>query len=110
MQLGQSRKKPSVSGVPRWAERAQRPQVKGQTVLDDSAVTPHTGEASLSLLSRFLCVRVIYGEVCFEMSTDLWVKQIKPQKLIFPTGSNGPQSFTVEQWGTPDKLPRAHTW
>lgn len=24
-------------------------------------------------------------------------------------GSNGPQSFTVEQWGTPDKLPRAHT-
>uniref|UniRef100_A0A5F9DNE1 E3 ubiquitin-protein ligase NEDD4 n=1 Tax=Oryctolagus cuniculus TaxID=9986 RepID=A0A5F9DNE1_RABIT len=24
-------------------------------------------------------------------------------------GSNGPQSFTVEQWGTPEKLPRAHT-
>ncbi|XP_069480984.1 E3 ubiquitin-protein ligase NEDD4 isoform X2 [Ambystoma mexicanum] len=24
-------------------------------------------------------------------------------------GSNGPQLFTVEQWGTPDKLPRAHT-
>ncbi|XP_049761213.1 E3 ubiquitin-protein ligase NEDD4 isoform X1 [Elephas maximus indicus] len=24
-------------------------------------------------------------------------------------GSNGPQCFTVEQWGTPDKLPRAHT-
>ncbi|XP_029426644.1 E3 ubiquitin-protein ligase NEDD4 isoform X5 [Nannospalax galili] len=24
-------------------------------------------------------------------------------------GSNGPQSFTVEQWGAPDKLPRAHT-
>ncbi|XP_028627188.1 E3 ubiquitin-protein ligase NEDD4 isoform X2 [Grammomys surdaster] len=24
-------------------------------------------------------------------------------------GSNGPQSFTVEQWGTRDKLPRAHT-
>uniref|UniRef100_A0A8C5PAT7 E3 ubiquitin-protein ligase NEDD4 n=1 Tax=Leptobrachium leishanense TaxID=445787 RepID=A0A8C5PAT7_9ANUR len=25
-------------------------------------------------------------------------------------GSNGPQLFTVEKWGTPDKLPRAHTW
>uniref|UniRef100_UPI003AAED026 E3 ubiquitin-protein ligase NEDD4-like isoform X5 n=1 Tax=Centroberyx gerrardi TaxID=166262 RepID=UPI003AAED026 len=24
-------------------------------------------------------------------------------------GSNGPQLFTIEQWGTPDKLPRAHT-
>ncbi|XP_055291562.1 E3 ubiquitin-protein ligase NEDD4 isoform X2 [Moschus berezovskii] len=24
-------------------------------------------------------------------------------------GSNGPQSFTVEQWGTSEKLPRAHT-
>uniref|UniRef100_A0A671QUJ9 E3 ubiquitin-protein ligase n=1 Tax=Sinocyclocheilus anshuiensis TaxID=1608454 RepID=A0A671QUJ9_9TELE len=23
--------------------------------------------------------------------------------------SNGPQLFTIEQWGTPDKLPRAHT-
>ncbi|OXB79978.1 UNVERIFIED_CONTAM: hypothetical protein H355_009793 [Colinus virginianus] len=26
-----------------------------------------------------------------------------------PAGSNGPQLFTVEQWGTPEKLPRAHT-
>lgn len=26
------------------------------------------------------------------------------------TGSNGPQLFTIEQWGTPEKLPRAHTW
>ena len=25
-------------------------------------------------------------------------------------GSIGPQLFTIEQWGTPDKLPRAHTW
>lgn len=25
-------------------------------------------------------------------------------------GSNGPQLFTIEQWGTRDKLPRAHTW
>lgn len=25
-------------------------------------------------------------------------------------GSNGPQLFTIEQWGTPEKLPRAHTW
>jgi len=24
-------------------------------------------------------------------------------------GSNGPQLFTIEKWGTPDKLPRAHT-
>ncbi|XP_027869854.1 E3 ubiquitin-protein ligase NEDD4-like isoform X2 [Xiphophorus couchianus] len=24
-------------------------------------------------------------------------------------GSNGPQLFTIEQWGTSDKLPRAHT-
>ncbi|XP_047219264.1 E3 ubiquitin-protein ligase NEDD4a isoform X2 [Girardinichthys multiradiatus] len=24
-------------------------------------------------------------------------------------GSNGPQQFTIEQWGTRDKLPRAHT-
>ncbi|XP_066491064.1 E3 ubiquitin-protein ligase NEDD4 isoform X2 [Tiliqua scincoides] len=24
-------------------------------------------------------------------------------------GSNGPQLFTIEYWGTPDKLPRAHT-
>ncbi|KAL4613358.1 E3 ubiquitin-protein ligase NEDD4 isoform X2 [Arapaima gigas] len=24
-------------------------------------------------------------------------------------GSNGPQLFTIEQWGTADKLPRAHT-
>ncbi|XP_031433583.1 E3 ubiquitin-protein ligase NEDD4-like isoform X4 [Clupea harengus] len=24
-------------------------------------------------------------------------------------GSNGPQLFTIEMWGTPDKLPRAHT-
>ncbi|XP_034458232.1 E3 ubiquitin-protein ligase NEDD4-like isoform X15 [Hippoglossus hippoglossus] len=24
-------------------------------------------------------------------------------------GSNGPQLFTIEQWGTPEKLPRAHT-
>jgi len=24
-------------------------------------------------------------------------------------GSNGPQKFTIEKWGTPDKLPRAHT-
>ena len=25
-------------------------------------------------------------------------------------GSNGPQLFTIEKWGNPDKLPRAHTW
>lgn len=25
-------------------------------------------------------------------------------------GSNGPQLFTVEKWGTPDNFPRAHTW
>lgn len=31
-------------------------------------------------------------------------------EVLFPTGSNGPQLFTVEQWGTPEKLPRAHTW
>ncbi|XP_049638010.1 E3 ubiquitin-protein ligase NEDD4-like isoform X5 [Suncus etruscus] len=24
-------------------------------------------------------------------------------------GSNGPQLFTIEQWGSPEKLPRAHT-
>eukprot|EP00106_Octopus_bimaculoides_P008727 XP_014776169.1 PREDICTED: E3 ubiquitin-protein ligase NEDD4-like [Octopus bimaculoides] len=24
-------------------------------------------------------------------------------------GSNGPQLFTIEKWGTPDQLPRAHT-
>ncbi|GAA6105873.1 E3 ubiquitin-protein ligase NEDD4a isoform X1 [Tachysurus ichikawai] len=24
-------------------------------------------------------------------------------------GSNGPQLFTIEQWGTREKLPRAHT-
>ncbi len=29
--------------------------------------------------------------------------------FYFP-GSNGPQLFTIEQWGTRDKLPRAHTW
>lgn len=29
--------------------------------------------------------------------------------FLFP-GSNGPQLFTIEQWGTRDKLPRAHTW
>ena len=25
-------------------------------------------------------------------------------------GSNGPQLFTIESWGTSEKLPRAHTW
>ena len=25
-------------------------------------------------------------------------------------GSNGPQLFTIEKWGTPDNYPRAHTW
>lgn len=25
-------------------------------------------------------------------------------------GSNGPQLFTIEKWGTPDNFPRAHTW
>lgn len=30
--------------------------------------------------------------------------------FFFVSGSNGPQLFTIEQWGTPDKLPRAHTW
>ena len=25
-------------------------------------------------------------------------------------GSNGPQPFTIELWGEPEKLPRAHTW
>lgn len=25
-------------------------------------------------------------------------------------GSNGPQLFTIEKWGTAEKLPRAHTW
>ena len=25
-------------------------------------------------------------------------------------GSNGPQKFTIEPWGTPHSLPRAHTW
>lgn len=25
-------------------------------------------------------------------------------------GSNGPQMFTIEKWGTPDNYPRAHTW
>lgn len=30
--------------------------------------------------------------------------------VLFSSGSNGPQLFTVEQWGTPEKLPRAHTW
>lgn len=30
--------------------------------------------------------------------------------VFFSAGSNGPQLFTVEQWGSPEKLPRAHTW
>lgn len=25
-------------------------------------------------------------------------------------GSNGPQMFTIEKWGTPENFPRAHTW
>lgn len=25
-------------------------------------------------------------------------------------GSNGPQRFTIEPWGSPHCLPRAHTW
>lgn len=25
-------------------------------------------------------------------------------------GSNGPQLFTIEKWGTTDNLPRSHTW
>ena len=25
-------------------------------------------------------------------------------------GSNGPQKFTIEPWGTAHSLPRAHTW
>lgn len=25
-------------------------------------------------------------------------------------GSNGPQLFTIEKWGTPANLPRSHTW
>ena len=25
-------------------------------------------------------------------------------------GSNGPQLFTIERWGNPRQLPRAHTW
>ena len=25
-------------------------------------------------------------------------------------GSNGPQMFTIEKWGTNDNYPRAHTW
>jgi hypothetical protein len=25
-------------------------------------------------------------------------------------GSNGPQLFTIEKWGTPSNLPRSHTW
>jgi len=25
-------------------------------------------------------------------------------------GSNGPKKFTIERWGSPDRLPRAHTW
>lgn len=25
-------------------------------------------------------------------------------------GSNGPQLFTIEKWGTPENYPRAHTW
>lgn len=25
-------------------------------------------------------------------------------------GSNGPQMFTIEKWGTIDNFPRAHTW
>lgn len=31
-------------------------------------------------------------------------------QIFLVLGSNGPQLFTIEQWGTPDKLPRAHTW
>lgn len=25
-------------------------------------------------------------------------------------GSNGPQLFTIEKWGSRENLPRAHTW
>lgn len=25
-------------------------------------------------------------------------------------GSNGPQMFTIEKWGTLESYPRAHTW
>ena len=25
-------------------------------------------------------------------------------------GSNGPQLFTIERWGTVEQFPRAHTW
>jgi len=25
-------------------------------------------------------------------------------------GSNGPQLFTIERWGTKENYPRAHTW
>lgn len=52
----------------------------------------------------------VCAKVCFAVFWGLVGKYIKPQNLLLLVGSNGPQSFTVEQWGTPDKLPRAHTW
>ena len=36
---------------------------------------------------------------------------LKKKKTFFFNlqGSNGPQQFTIEMWGTPNSLPRAHT-
>ncbi|TSY69829.1 E3 ubiquitin-protein ligase NEDD4-like [Bagarius yarrelli] len=52
-----------------------------------------------------------YIEVQKQMNAFLEVMTSLHAAMPNPTtrGSNGPQLFTIEQWGTPDKLPRAHT-
>ena len=41
-----------------------------------------------------------------QLTYKLWVKSTFFQELY---GSNGPQLFTIEKWGSPTNYPRAHT-
>ncbi|KAB1276844.1 E3 ubiquitin-protein ligase NEDD4 [Camelus dromedarius] len=49
----------------------------------------------------------VQNKRCLEEEEDV-VRHVELFHRVF-ISSNGPQSFTVEQWGTPEKLPRAHT-
>lgn len=54
------------------------------------------------IVSNFL----LYSFCLLRIKYNVWFLHV----FCFVSGSNGPQLFTIEQWGTPDKLPRAHTW
>uniref|UniRef100_A0A8I5TSF0 E3 ubiquitin-protein ligase n=1 Tax=Pongo abelii TaxID=9601 RepID=A0A8I5TSF0_PONAB len=76
-------------------------------------------ELEVCIINIILCkvdffnyLSLFYNSMCHGSHGGImtfWTSRVPMNGFAELYGSNGPQLFTIEQWGSPEKLPRAHT-